>query len=575
MNAERLLAYYQEIAEARDAVDRLRRFILDLAVRGRLVPQQPDEEPASELLKRLTSESDATAGHGRIARNKPQEPIHEAPFKAPQGWTWMRLGQTGNIFSGNSINETTREQLSRIRNGLPFIATKDVGYGLDAIGYDNGLLVEHSDQRFKVARAGAVLICAEGGSAGKKIGLINRSICFGNKLLANETWSIVVSKFMLYVYMSNFFYEQFSGAMKGVIGGISIADFLRLPFCLPPLAEQNRIVAKVDELMDLCDELEEAQTARDAARDRLAAASLARLNTPSPKTFQADARFALDVLPAVAARVHLVNKLRQTIFNLAVQGKLVSQDPTEDSASRQLELLAVERSKQVAAGLIPRPKPSTRDSKWLAGQFPEAWRVIALGDACSLVTSGSRGWAEFYAKDGPGFIRAQNIRFGKLRLDDLARVNPPANAEGGRTQVAKGDLLVVITGAGVTNPALLDVDLGEAYVSQHVGLIRPIVDGLSRWFLVCLMADSGGRSELTERAYGAGKPGLNLNNLRSLTVPFPPLAEQRRIIAKLDQLTALCDELEASLTAADGTRGRLLEALLAEALSEPAVAEAA
>jgi type I restriction enzyme, S subunit len=136
-----------------------------------------------------------------------------------------------------------------------------------------------------------------------------------------------------------------------------------------------------------------------------------------------------------------------------------------------------------------------------------------------------------------------------------------------RTQVAKGDLLIVITGAGVTNPALLDHDPGEAYVSQHVGLVRPTDQQLSAWLLLCLMADAGGRSELVERAYGAGRPGLNLDNIRSLSIPLPPLAEQHRIVAKVDALMALCDRLEAGLTATAATRRRLLDALLAEALT--------
>jgi type I restriction enzyme S subunit len=162
-----------------------------------------------------------------------------------------------------------------------------------------------------------------------------------------------------------------------------------------------------------------------------------------------------------------------------------------------------------------------------------------------------------------------------MNLVDLARVTPPANSEGARAQVSKGDLLVVITGAGVTNPALLDEDLGEAYVSQHVGLVRPTDLALSPWLLLCLMAPSGGRSELIECSYGSGKPGLNLDNLRSLSVPLPPLAEQHRIVAKVDELMALCDRLEASLAAAETGRSKLLEALLREALTSADLSEAA
>jgi type I restriction enzyme S subunit len=343
--------------------------------------------------------------------------------------------------------------------------------------------------------------------------------------------------------------------------------FAHSPFPLSPLAEQHRIVAKVDELMGLCDRLEAARASREATRDRLAAASLARLNAPDPETFQANARFALDALAVVTTRPDQIKALRQTILNLAARGKLLPQDAKDEPASELLKRIAKGKTRLVQAGANPPKKKPFRDPTKLTDELPGSWSRIALGEVCNLVTSGSRGWAEFYSTSGPGFIRAQNIRFGKLRLDDLAFVNPPLNSEGSRTQVAKGDLLIVITGAGVTNPALLDHDPGEAYVSQHVGLVRASDRQLSPWLLLCLMADAGGRAELVERAYGAGKPGLNLDNIRSLSIPLPPLAEQHRIVAKVDALMALCDRLEAGLAAAAVTRRRLLDALLAEALA--------
>ncbi|KWO59243.1 hypothetical protein WM30_15360 [Burkholderia ubonensis] len=135
--------------------------------------------------------------------------------------------------------------------------------------------------------------------------------------------------------------------------------------------------------------------------------------------------------------------------------------------------------------------------------------------------------------------------------------------------------MVVITGAGVTNPALMDCDLGEAYVSQHVALIKPTTTALSKWLLLCLMAGAGGRDELIARAYGAGKPGLNLDNIRTLSMPLPPFAEQERIIAKVDELMTLCDQLEVQLANAENDRVRLLEAVLHQTLTAPALTEAA
>jgi type I restriction enzyme S subunit len=198
----------------------------------------------------------------------------------------------------------------------------------------------------------------------------------------------------------------------------------------------------------------------------------------------------------------------------------------------------------------------------------DEWQVKQFSELCPFITSGSRGWAAFYAKSGAAFVRAQNIRFGTLRLEELAHVTPPATTETQRCRLRLGDLLIVITGAGVTTPALVDRDLGAAYVSQHVALARPLDTDWSLWLLLCLMATEGCRGPLVERAYGSGKPGLNLDNIRTLDVPLPPLAEQKRIVAKVDELMLICDQLENQLESQQKGRRQLLEALLHEALVE-------
>jgi type I restriction enzyme S subunit len=224
--------------------------------------------------------------------------------------------------------------------------------------------------------------------------------------------------------------------------------------------------------MALCDRLEAGRVAREAVRDRLAAASLARLNTPDPEpaSFTSHARFALNTLPALSTRADQIKALRQTILNLAVRGKLVAQDASDEAASHLLSRIAKERTKLAAQRRIPPLKVATKEADRHPWAEPRGWETVALGSVCNFVTSGSRGWGEFYADEGPGFIRAQNIRPGSVEVENLARVNPPAGSEGARTRVQIDDLLIVITGAGVTNAGRLDRDLGEAYVSQHVGL---------------------------------------------------------------------------------------------------------
>jgi type I restriction enzyme S subunit len=569
MNPERLLAHYDQIADAPDAIARLRPFILDLAVRGKLVPQVANDEPASELLKRISKEKARLVEAGEITKfNGPEAvALDEQPFGIPQTWQWVRLGDILTKLTDGTHHSPPNEPTGDFK----YITAKNIkneGVLLDDVTYISRKVHDEIFARCNPAK-GDILYIKDGATTGvvtindldeqfsmlSSVALLKLPVCIFNRL---------VVEFL----RSPFFYEQMRGFMKGAaITRVTLKRMGPALIPLPPLAEQHRIVAKVDELMSLCDWLEAARASREAVRDRLAAASLARLNAPDPETYEADARFALDALPALTTRPDQIKQLRQTILNLAVRGKLVPQDPSDEPASELLKRIAKDKTWLVKSGAIPRQKEAVRDLTKLADGLPASWSPIALGEVCNLVTSGSRGWAEFYSTSGHGFIRAQNIRFGKLRLDDLAFVNPPPKSEGSRTQVAKGDLLIVITGAGVTNPALLDHNPGEAYVSQHVGLVRPSDPQLSVWLLLCLMADAGGRTELVERAYGAGKPGLNLDNIRSLSVPLPPLAEQHRIVAKVDALMALCDRLEASLTATATTRRRLLDALLAEALA--------
>ena len=253
-------------------IKKLRELILEFAVRGKLVPQDASDESASELLKRIAAEKAKLVAEGKIKKSKPLAEItdDEKPFELPVGWEWVRLGDTGKIFNGNSINENEKtEKYTKLKSGYPFIATKDVGYGRDKLDYHNGVLIPFDNESFKIAHTGAVLICSEGGSSGKKIGITETDICFGNKLYANETWLGFVPRFIFYIYQSPYFFKSFSERMTGIIGGISINQFLTIPISIPSESEQNRIVAKVDELMALCDQIENQHNNAAEAHEKL------------------------------------------------------------------------------------------------------------------------------------------------------------------------------------------------------------------------------------------------------------------------------------------------------------------
>ncbi len=197
--------------------------------------------------------------------------------------------------------------------------------------------------------------------------------------------------------------------------------------------------------------------------------------------------------------------------------------------------------------------------------MPANWKAAKLGDLTALVTSGSRGWAKYYSPKGALFIRAQNINADYLDLSDIAYVALPNRAEGLRTKVKKNDLLVTITGANVTKSAIVLDELDNTYVSQHVALVRLKDIRLSTFLFLWLLSPTHGRAQLLESAYGQGKPGLNLDNIRNVDVWLPPLPEQHEIVLRVEALFKIADRIEERYRKARAHVDKLTQSILAKA----------
>jgi len=178
------------------------------------------------------------------------------------------------------------------------------------------------------------------------------------------------------------------------------------------------------------------------------------------------------------------------------------------------------------------------------GVIPKDWDVKALGQLSEFITSGSRGWATHYSDSGALFVRSQNIRDGHLDFTDRQCVIPPAGSEGSRTRLSHSDLLITMTGNSVGNVAWVERDLGEAYISQHVGLVRLSRPSFAEYICLFLAPGSPGNWQIWASQTGQSKPGLNLKNLEEFRVALPPLAEQRAIAEGLSDAHDLIESLE-------------------------------
>jgi len=201
----------------------------------------------------------------------------------------------------------------------------------------------------------------------------------------------------------------------------------------------------------------------------------------------------------------------------------------------------IEQTRKVKRGvlgrLLTRGIGHTRFRQTEIGEIPETWGLGKLRDVSCHITSGSRGWAQYYTDEGALFVRSQNIRDGVLDFADRQHVRVPTNAEGARTLVCPDDLLFTITGNGVGNVAKVPNGLGPAYVSQHIGLVRLNEPDLADLFVAFFSPSGPGNVQITGSQYGQSKPGLSLENIRQFVVPIPPPTEARRIIAMIRDFT--------------------------------------
>ena len=249
--------------------DLLKKSILQEAIQGKLVPQDPNDEPASVLLQHIRNEKLRLVKEGRLKKkdivdsiiykgddNKYYEQVgknliditDEIPFEIPNNWIWTSLSYVANIYTGNSISETEKKAKYTNVVGRYYIGTKDVGFD-NKIFYNNGIAIPRKyEQEFRIAPKHSILMCIEGGSAGRKIAILNQDVCFGNKLCCFSPFA-GIERYIYYYLQSPSFIDMFNGNKTGIIGGVSIAKVKRILIPLPPQPELERIVAKIDEFV--------------------------------------------------------------------------------------------------------------------------------------------------------------------------------------------------------------------------------------------------------------------------------------------------------------------------------------
>ena len=506
----------------------LKNSILQMAVQGKLVPQDPNDEPASVLLERIRAEKEQLIKEGKIKKEKnpsiifrgadnlpyekigKNEPVciaDEVPFDIPESWEWVRVKHFTTLYNGRAFKPSDWTD-----TGLPIVRIQNLNNQNSPYNLYNGF-VEPEYQLY-----GGELLFAWSGTPGTSFGA---HIWCGKEAVLNQhifrlDFSEKVIYKPYYMYALNQRIGELIKAAHGSAGlqHVTKGVFENTLIPIPPYKEQIRIVNKLNQLAPAFSSYSKISN------------SIKKLNNEFPE------------------------KLKKSILQDAVQGKLVPQDPADEPASVLLERIRAEKEQLIKAGKIKRDKHESvifrRDNSYyekvdeierciddeIPFEIPESWEWCRLKSLTENITSGSRDWAKYYSTTGAAFLRMGNLSKNSfdLRLEHIQRVTIPSKAEGTRTSLQSGDLLFSITG-DVGMLGLIPDGFEKAYINQHTAMIRFLPEMRNKYIPYLLLTD------YAQKFYNANQHGIKnsfrLDSIGELLVSIPPEKELFRILQRI------------------------------------------
>ena len=543
-----LLSNLDLLATAPGGVARLRELILTLAVQGKLVPRDPADESAGELLTKIRAEKDRLIAEGKIRRDKPLVAIadEEMPFELPQGWEWVRFGDASINRDGERIPVSSSDRENRAKT-YDYYGASGVIDKIDGFLFDKTLLLIGEDGANLINRSTPIAFLAHG-----KYWVNNHAHVIDTTHSELMTYlALFINAISLEPYVTGTAQPKMNQAK---LNSIVIA--------LPPLPEQSRIVTRVEELMRLCDALEAKGQLEAAQHAQLVSTLLGTLTaSTTPEELADHWQRVAQHFDLLAGRPAAIDALEQTLLQLAVRGLLVPQDPQDEPASALLQKIRTEKDRLIATGQIKQGKPLppiTDEEKPFA--LPVGW------EWSSLATVGVISPRNYVADDAfASFVEMRSIpvAFGEAHISEE---RPWRDIKSGFTHFAEGDVGVAkITPCFENGKSTVFQNLsnGVGAGTTELHVVRPLCGLIPQYVLLFLKSPAFLKAGEGVMTGSAGQKRLPRAYFENTPFPLPPLAEQTRIVTRVTALRRLCSDLRQRLAERQSVQARLAQALVA------------
>ncbi|NJE27529.1 restriction endonuclease [Megamonas funiformis] len=486
--------------------DKLRKSVLQSAIQGKLTEQLATDDKVEDLLQAIEEEKELLIKEKKIKKQKPLPEIteDEIPFAIPENWKWVRLGEIGIWEAGTTPSRSKSEYY--INGKIPWVKTGDLTDSILKSVTENITQLALEETSLKIKPVGSVLIAMYGATIGK-VSILGIEATTNQACCACVTYKNIYNKYIFYYLISQRDNLKKMGA-GGAQPNISREKIIKTIMPLPPLAEQKRIVEKLDNVLANIDELK-------ASEEKL---SILQKNFP--------------------------DKLKKSILQSAIQGKLTEQLATDDKVEDLLQAIKEEKERLIKEKKIKKQKPLPEiTEEEIPFEIPKNWRWVRLGALSSVITDGTHKTPNYVNKGIP-FISVQNISSGKYKDTKLKYITEDEHKKLiCRCKPEKGDILFCRIGT-LGHPYIVDLDF-EFSIFVSLGLIKLINKDINV-YLKAYMDSPSFEWQINKVKVGGGTHTfkLNLKDIVNFLIPLPPLAEQKRIVEKLDKLLADIEELK-------------------------------